>query len=474
MISALNKHDPRSPAIFSCADNRAVNYEQLCSMVDRNRQMLERVPRPALALLSCENSVGSLCAYLGCLAADVPVCLVESRRRAFDAIVNTYRPSLVLLPNEMAPPDGYRSSDRLADGGYRLDISPQHCPYATPLHASLALLLTTSGSTGSRKLVRLSHRNVASNAASIVDYLKIGSDERSIQSLPMQYAYGLSLVNSHLLAGATVVLTPHSFMTREFWLDFDRAGCTSFAGVPYTYELLRRLRFNPAGRPTLRTMTQAGGGLSASLLQYYHETAERNRKSLVVMYGQTEATARIAYVPPDRLSEKMGAIGQAIPQGRLSLEPIDDAPGLNQLIYEGPNVMLGYATGPGDLALGETQHGILRTGDLARVDEDGFYYVVGRMKRIAKVFGRRVNLADIENEMQDGFACRIAAVDRGNRIHLFVENDGDVDLTAMRAHAANFLSLMPLAIRVERIEAFPRTASGKINYSALTAVPPGA
>jgi acyl-CoA synthetase (AMP-forming)/AMP-acid ligase II len=381
---------------------------------------------------------------------------------------------LVLLPQETQPPDGYRRVDDLAEGTYCLYAAPEHCPYTTPLNESLALLLTTSGSTGSRKLVRLSHDNLISNAKSIVEYLRIGTDERSIQSLPMQYSYGLSLINSHLLAGATIVLTPHSFMAREFWLDFDRTACTSFAGVPYTYELLKRLKFNPAARPTLRTMTQAGGGLSRTSLEYYGETAQRNGKSFFVMYGQTEATARISYVPPERLAEKIGSIGQAIPRGRLSLEPVENAPDLNQLVYEGPNVMLGYASGPHDLELGDTQNGVLRTGDLARVDEDGFYYVVGRMKRIAKVFGRRVNLVDLENELQNRFACRVAAVERENRIHFLVEQDEHTDLSELRAHAADFLSLIPLAIRANRVGPFPRTASGKIDYAALAAMQVGA
>jgi acyl-CoA synthetase (AMP-forming)/AMP-acid ligase II len=470
MIFELDKHDPRSPAVYCCAAERTYSYEQLLSMVDVNRRSLEQSPQPALALLACENTLGSLCGYLGCLAAHVPVCLAQRPSHAWNSIVRTYRPTLILLPSHATELDGYRPTD-LLQGGYQVHVPLEERCYPADVHDSLALLLTTSGSTGSSKLVRLSYGNLESNAAAIVECLGIDATDRSIQSLPMQYAYGLSLINSHLRAGATVVLTPHSFVQREFWADFGRAQCTSFAGVPYMYELLRKLQFHVASQATLKAMTQAGGCLSVSMLSFYQQRAQRNGKAMFVMYGQTEATARIAYLPPERLADKLGAIGQAIPGGRLSLESLDESLDLNELVYHGPNVMLGYATRPSDLALGDTQHGVLRTGDLGRVDEDGFYYMVGRLNRIAKVYGHRVNLADIEDELSGRFACRVAAVERKDRIHVFVENGSGVDLTALRTHLARYVSLRPVAIQAEQIHEFPRTSSGKIDYSALSSTP---
>jgi acyl-CoA synthetase (AMP-forming)/AMP-acid ligase II len=469
MIFQLDKHDPRSPAVHCCAGERTYSYGQLLSMVDSNRCVLEQ-SRPALAMLACENTLGSLCAYLGCLAARVPVCLAQRSSRAWNAIAVTYRPTLLLLPRSSKAVEGYRPAGVLP-GGYQVQVPSGPRPSKAALHESLALLLTTSGSTGSGKLVRLSRCNLESNAAAIVECLGIDARARSMQSLPMQYAYGLSLINSHLRAGATVVLTPHSFLRREFWSDFNRAACTSFAGVPYMYELLRKLQFHVAGQPTLRYLTQAGGALSASVLSFYRERAERNRKAMFVMYGQTEATARIACLPPDRLADKLGAIGRAIPGGQLSLESVDEGSDLKELVYRGPNVMLGYATSLSDLALGDTQRGVLRTGDLGRVDQDGFYYITGRLNRIAKVHGHRVNLADVESELSGRFACRVAAVERKDRIHLFVENESGVDLTTLRMRLARYLSMRPVVIRAERIHEFPRTATGKIDYSALSSCP---
>jgi acyl-CoA synthetase (AMP-forming)/AMP-acid ligase II len=270
-----------------------------------------------------------------------------------------------------------------------------------------------------------------------------------------------------LLAGGTVVLNPYSFMQLEFWSVFDRTRCTSFAGVPYMYQLLHRLNLNPAARPSLRTMTQAGGALGEKLVAAYHRTAVRNRKRFFVMYGQTEATARISYVPADRLGEKTNTVGVAVPGGKLALEAVDGMDGQQQLVYSGPNVMLGYAQCPQDLSLKDSQRGTLRTGDLGSVDGDGFFSVSGRLRRFAKVFGRRVNLADIEAEVEAGFACRAAAVERGGKIRLYVEPYDSISLAEVRVQVASFLAERPHVVQVAKVDRIPLTPSGKKDYPAL-------
>lgn len=471
MVFDLDLHESSSPALVDGALGTTLNYEQLRSAIDANREILSAYPRPALAMLSCRNSVGCVLAYLGCLAADVPVCLVEPNARVLAGLVDRYRPSLVILPPEV-PGDaptvgGYSLEQHLADGQYRLFVDPQRLPYPPGLHSSLALMLTTSGSTGSSKLVRLSRRNLAANARSIVEYLHLGPGERSVQSLPMHYAYGLSLINSHLLAGGTVVLNPHSFMQLDFWSVFDRTRCTSFAGVPHMYELLHRLNFNPAARPTLRTMTQAGGALRAELVSAYHQAAVRNKKQFFVMYGQTEATARISYVPPHRLRDKIGSVGTPIPGGTLQLDEADHSSQEHELMYCGPNVMLGYADGPEDLSLGDVQQGRLRTGDLGRADGDGFFYVTGRLARFAKVFGRRVNLDDIENAVEAHHPCRAAAVQRGNKVGLLLEPHDALDPKSVRRFVARLFSERPHVVQVDVVDRIPLTPSGKKDYPAL-------
>ena len=270
------------------------------------------------------------------------------------------------------------------------------------------------------------------------------------------------------LAGGSVVLTPHSFMRPEFWRDADQERATSFAGVPYMYETLHRLRFDPARHPTVRTFTQAGGGLRVDLVAHFHQRTTAAGARFVVMYGQTEATARISYVPPERLGEKIGTIGIPIPGGKLRLEPLEGETGSAcELVYEGANVMLGYAESPADLALGDVQGGVLRTGDLGTVDQDGFFRVVGRLKRFAKLFGRRVSLEDVERELESAFPVVAIATDAGDRLGVHVAGDAAVRDEALVAHLGRFLAVPPSAIVVRRLAELPRTPTGKKDYRAV-------
>ena len=187
------------------------------------------------------------------------------------------------------------------------------------LYKDLGLLLTTSGSTGSPKLVRLSYENVKANAESIAEYLSIDENERPITSLPMYYSYGISVINSHYIKDATLLLTDHPVIQKLFWMFAQDEKATSIAGVPFTYEMLRRLRIFKMDLPYLKTMTQAGGKLNAKLAKEYIENAQATGKRFFVMYGQTEATARMSYLPLDKALEKYASIGIAIPGGRFAI-----------------------------------------------------------------------------------------------------------------------------------------------------------
>ena len=263
---------------------------------------------------------------------------------------------------------------------------------AAPVHEKLALLLATSGSTGSPKLVRLSRENVESNARAIREYLKLDETERPITTLPMQYTYGLSILNSHLLAGGCILMTKESCVQEGFWKFFREQKATSLGGVPYTYQILKRLRFFEQEFPWLRSMTQAGGKLPADLVTEVGTWAQARGIRFYVMYGQTEATARMSYLPPEDCLKKPGSIGIPVPGGKFSLlgedgEPVCGTGVDGELIYEGANVSLGYAKNKEDLMRGDENRGVLHTGDIARRDADGYYYIAGRKKRFIKLYG---------------------------------------------------------------------------------------
>jgi long-chain acyl-CoA synthetase len=463
LLEIVRRHDMRHPALIDATTDATLTYGEIISAAEAVSEYIGSRGR-RLHFHMSGNTPGSVISYLGCLAADVPVCLLDGAKSpAAHRIIAAYRPPALLAPPGADVPVEYTPAAVLP-GGYAIWECDAH--YVS-LHASLAVLLTTSGSTGDPKLVRLTQRNLTSNATAIAEYLELGPAERSIQSLPMSYSYGLSVINSHLVAGGTTVLTPHSFLRPEFWRHFADYRCTSFAGVPHMYETLKRLRFDPGAHTTLRTMTQAGGKLGEPFVQWMSDASTRAAKRFFVMYGQTEATARISYVPPDMLPKKTGSIGVPIPGGFLSLAPVEGST-LDELVYSGPNVMMGYADGPESLAAGDCQGGVLRTGDLARIDEDGFYYIAGRLKRFAKLFGKRVNLMDVEMALESQYGIRAAALDSGHdQLLIYFEAHGRVPVEEIAMALSGNLAVPPNAIRIRSVDELPMTASGKKDYAAI-------
>jgi len=263
----LARRDDRT-ALIAPSENTRLTYAELGARVDALASGLREAAggERCLVFLAPGPDLHAALFYLACLKAGLPVCLAEPQAAPLARLAEAYRPALVLVPDTLAVPEGWRAGASLAPGYV---VARAASPHRLALHPDLALLLTTSGSTGSPKLVRLAERSLDSNARRIGEYLGLGPDERAIQSLPIYYSYGLSVLNSHLLAGASVILTPHSFMRPEFWRDVDEQQATSFAGVPYMYETLHRLRFDPARHPSLRTFTQAGGALRRDLVEHF-------------------------------------------------------------------------------------------------------------------------------------------------------------------------------------------------------------
>jgi long-chain acyl-CoA synthetase len=466
MIESIFKVPEQSIAVLDEAESRPVSYGELRSLVESASATLAKVPRPGLLFHLCPNSLGGLITYLAALHSKLPLCLLDPRANSNERLLQVYQPTLLALPCGEKAPDGFIADDLIAGARIQLWSSCRANASQCAINPDLALMLTTSGSTGNPKVVRLSQANICANAASIAAYLGLGPGEISIQSLPTHYSYGLSLVNSHLFAGGTVALTNHSFMRPEFWGFFKQVKASSFAGVPYMYETMQKLRLWPTLQPSLRTMTQAGGNLRPDVIKLFHEAAHKANKRFFVMYGQTEATARISYVPWDRLGEKIGTIGVPIPNGRLSLRPIEES-GHNELIYEGPNVMLGYAQSREDLALGDQLQGRLATGDLAEMDTAGFFRITGRLARFAKLFGKRVQLSDLETKLGDLYGHPCAAVEGHDALRIFCENLGDAELASGRHILAEMLGVPPSSLHLLLIDSIPRLVSGKIDYQSL-------
>lgn len=407
-----------------------------------------------LVLVTGGNTVGALAGYLGALAGGHPVLLVpDGHPGALRSVTETYDPDVVLRPL----PDGSGCT-----------VEERRAVSAHVLHPDLALLLSTSGSTGSPKLVRLSHENLQANAESIARYLAIREGDRTATTLPMHYCYGLSVVHSHLASGAALILTELSVADEEFWDLFRSARGTGLAGVPYTFDLLDRVGFPDMELPHLRYLTQAGGRLAPERVARYAELARRDGWELFVMYGQTEATARMAYLPPGLAASRPGAIGVPVPGGSFRLAPLPDGErageGTGELVYSGPNVMLGYADGPADLAQGRTVHE-LHTGDVARRARDGLYEIVGRRSRFVKILGLRIDPQRVEAALE-GHGVGAYCVGDDRELIVAVA-EGSPAAAELRRLVTDACGLPGHLVRVAVLPELPRLATGKPDYQAV-------
>ncbi|WP_433611537.1 AMP-binding protein [Dactylosporangium sp. CA-139114] len=419
--------------------------------------LFDGVP-PGVVLLRMPTTVEAVVRYVTAFETGRPVALLDPGLpdETLLEFVDRFEPAAVFGPVAEELPKSYQA---VADGWVR-ETPPETAP-----HPDLAVLLATSGSTGDPKLVRLSRRAVLANADSIIEALGITGAEVAISALPFYYSYGMSVLNTHLAAGATLVVEPEGLLGRGFWPAVDGLGVTSLALVPSQYEMLVRLRFDPARHPALRTLTQAGGRLRPELVRDFHERMASVGGRLFVMYGQTEAAPRLTTLPAGRLGEKLGSVGPAVPGGRLSIRLEDGtettAPDVRgEVLYRGPNVMLGYAETAADLARGDDHGGLLVTGDLGRLDADGYLWIDGRRRRFGKVFGVRLNLDDVERMLP----VPAAAVSGDDKLVVFV-TDGEPP--HLRRTLADRLKLHWTGFDVRPIEALPLLSNGKVDYRAL-------
>jgi acyl-coenzyme A synthetase/AMP-(fatty) acid ligase len=416
-----------------------------------------------------KNSIGSFCGYFSFLKNKVvPLMLdVKIDFELLEKLISIYKPEYLWLPTNNT---SEFSSEKIIYSIFDYSLIKLNNQCKTQLNDDLALLLTTSGSTGSPKLVKLSYENIKENAKSIIEYLSINESERPITTLPMNYSFGLSIINSHLIKGATILLTSKSLMEKGFWTFLKDQEATSISGVPYTYEMLKKLRFFRMDLPSLKTLTQAGGKLNNELNKELSKYCLQTNKRFFVMYGQTEATARMSYLSPEYSLTKLGSMGIAIPGGQFNLidnkgNTIIENNIVGELVYKGANVSMGYAGCSNDLFKGDENRGKLITGDMAKRDDDGFYYIVGRKKRFVKIFGNRVNLDEIERLLKNKiFDC--ACIGDDDQIVIYIIDEAQED------EVRNFISLKTgihhSAFTIKYIDEIPKNLSGKTIYSRLT------
>ena len=370
---------------------RSVTYGDICDFAG---EFAKNLPQRSLIFLLAENRIGSLLGYTAALSNRIVPLVISANTEEglYNHLYDLYQPEYLWLPESKA------------EGKEIVFSAWEYClvktgNQPTPMYDELSLLLPTSGSTGSPKLVRHCYRNIEANADNVRRLFKLDGSEKAMAILPMHYTMGLSVIASHLLAGATLLLSGRSLLDKGFWAMLKEA--TSFTGVPYSFEILTKMRFTRMNLPNLKVITQGGGKLTEAMWNTLAQYAKDNDKQFIATYGQSECTARMAYLPAEMALEKVCSIGIAEPGGQLSIVDDNDnetfeGEAQGEMVYRGENVTLGYATCREDLLKGDENHGVMHTGDLARRDADGCYFIIGRLKRFLKIYGLRIGLDEVE------------------------------------------------------------------------------
>jgi len=470
MKDFFKEFDKKSQNIFLTDGDTNVSftYSEASEIVEKTTAKI-RTPDKKLVFLFCENSYRSVLNYLAVLKSGHAVLLLNNKLNddISSELINLYSPEIIFSPGELKA----ESYTKIEDGNITCFVRTEKKEFPA-IFNRLAVLLSTSGTTGSPKLVRLSYTNIESNAASIINYLGITPGDKAVTALPMSYSYGLSVINSHVMAGASLFLTELSFIFKDFWKLFNKYNCTSFAGVPYSYQLLKKSRFEKLDIPSLKTLTQAGGRLSNELIEYFHKLASSGNIKFYVMYGQTEATARISYLPPELLPAKAGSIGIPIPGGEISIVRDDGilaAPGTTgELVYSGQNVMLGYAESRDDLSKQDELNGILHTGDLGYQTEEGLFYITGRLKRFIKLQGLRLNLDEVEKMVETKINIEAACTGNDEELMILFSSMQPLNESDVLKNVSVYYNIKPSFISVKRTGSIPVTNSGKKDYNAIS------
>lgn len=377
---------------------RSVTYGEIC---DFSIEFAKFLPQRSLIFLLSENCIGSLLGYTSALSNRIVPLIISAATEEglYNHLYELYQPEYLWLPQAKS-----KGKEVVFSAWDYCLVKTGNKP--VPMQEELSLLLPTSGSTGSPKLVRHSYRNIEANADNVRRLFKLDGTEKAMAILPMHYTMGLSVITSHLLAGATLLLSGRSLLDKGFWATLKEA--TSFTGVPYSYEILTKMRFTRMDLPNLKVITQGGGKLTEAMWNTLAQYAHDKGKRFIATYGQSECTARMAYLPAEMALDKVCSIGIAEPGGQLSIvdgngNETFEGEAQGEMVYRGENVTLGYATCREDLQKGDENHGVMHTGDLARRDADGCYFIIGRLKRFLKIYGLRIGLDEVEQLVKTEF-----------------------------------------------------------------------
>tara|TARA_B110000196_G_scaffold318845_1_gene335167 strand:- start:247 stop:1668 length:1422 start_codon:yes stop_codon:yes gene_type:complete len=453
------------------------NYNKISysKLIKESDFISSHIKNRSLILILATNQSECLFGYVGFLRNNHVVMFIDNyiSDTNLDKLIDSYHPDFIFIEKSKKYLSKKKLNVILELNKYVL-VKNDHL-FKKKIHKDLSILLATSGSTGNPKFVRISKKNILLNTISISNFLKINENHKAITTLPMNYTYGLSIINTHIYSGAKIILTDEKIVSKIFWDLLRNTKVTSFGGVPFIYEVLYKLKVEKLNLKYIKYFTQAGGKLSNDLIIKFAEYCKKHKKKFYIMYGQTEATARMSFLPFKYILRKIGSIGKPIKNCKFEIVDkrnniIDANNKIGNLLFYGNNVSMGYANNYKDLSKSDCNNGILKTGDLASKDKDGFYYIKGRDNRYAKLYGKRINLDDVENELRNkGFINACLEKDEILNVHI-VNNKSSFDdklKEKIMTIIIHFLKINKNIIKIKFINKLPINNYGKTMYKKL-------
>ena len=355
---------PKEALAVKDSSGLALSYGDLVAFSETIKSVL---PERSLVFMMTRNNGGGVAWVIALLQNRIVPLILNAQTASglYRQLYDLYQPAYICVPeSELAHYD-----HTIVFQGYGYALVSTGCP-SYGLYPELSHLLPTSGSTGSPKLVRHCYANIEAAALNISTFFELTPNDRALMVLPLYYTMGLSMVFSHFYAGATILITDLNMTDRNFWRFIKEEHASSLTGVPYSFEIMNLMRFFRMDLPDLTLLTQGGGKMPKELNLKFAEYCREHGKRWIATYGQSEGTARMAYLPSEWAISKVGSIGRAVPNGELSLidsegNPVTTPYTEGEMCYRGKNVTLGYAHKKEDLLLGDERHGFMRTGDLA-------------------------------------------------------------------------------------------------------------
>lgn len=461
MYLRIDEHKSDQYAVIEDTGKRYTYVEMIEACGFFKNHIAER----SVIFILCRNCFAAIAGHVACIENKIVPLMISEKmdKELLNNLIRMYQPKYLWMPKEKESTE-FVIAEKY---GYKL-VKTEYDTY--PIYEELAMLLTTSGSTGSPKLVRHKYSNLECNARNVAKVFEFTEEDRALIDLQLHYTMGLNVACSNLYAGATLLMTTCNILEKGYWDFFENSKVTNICGVPYSYEMLRRMKFFKKEHKYLRTIAEGGGRMTDKLFREIAEYAAEYEKNFYATFGTSETTARLAFLPPEKALEKIGSIGKAIPEGKLLL--VDDdgieletAESTGELVYEGPNVTLGYALCKEDLLKGDERNGRYYTGDISYRDSEGFYYILGRKTRFLKLFGHRVGLDETEQLIRSEYQIECACAGNDKKMKIYITSPEYVD--EIKHFISRKTGIQISAFEVVVLDIIPKNEVGKIMYSKL-------